>query len=395
MRKILIFLLATILLANISLPCYANEVSGEEGESVTGDVYAKYVSTVERDEIPVVDSNAESTTDDGYTISITGAPDNAVVLRVVPIPSAETAAWRWFAECIGSENTILSIFDIYFEDANGKRINADGVKISISSVSDEITVFSVTTSGNAAELNCTTANSSITFTANGSHYYVLAKNENTDHAPDNNVTIEDPKGGGVVISDENPETGDTVTITPIPDEGKEVAKVIVKDENGNEVPVTDNGDGTYSYVQPDGDVTIEVTFKDEESIPAEEYNVTIQDTSGGNVEISDMTPTAGQTVTITPKPDNGKVVNKVTVTDENGQTVKVIDNGDGTYSYTQPAGDVTIKVTFKNKPSSDKPGSPATGDNSNIALWAGLLLVSAVLLIWLLLGKRKKKNSNE
>lgn len=306
MRKILIFLLTIILLVGIALPCYAIEVSGEVGDSVTGNVYAKYVSVVERDEIPVVDGNEETTTDDGYTISITGAPDNAVVLRVVPIPSAETAAWRWFAECIGSEKTILSIFDIYFEDANGKRINADGVKISISSVSGEITVFSVTTIGNAVELSCTTANSSITFTANGSHYYVLAKNENTDLTPDNNVTIEDPEGGDVEISDENPETGDTVIITPIPDEGKEVDKVIVKDENGNEVSVTDNGDGTYSY--------------------------------------------------------------------------------------TQPAGDVTIKVTFKNKPDCDKPGSPATGDNSNIWLWVILLIFSAFTLIFLV-GKTRKREA--
>ena len=165
-----------------------------------------------------------------------------------------------------------------------------------------------------------------------------------------------------------------MTITPIPNDGKEVDQVVVKDEDGNEIPVTDNGDGAYSYVQPDG-------------------NVTIKDTSGGDVEISDMTPTAGQTVTITPKPDNGKVVNKVTVTDENGKTVKVTDNGDGTYSYTQPDGDVTIKVTFKNKPSSDKPGSPATGDNSNIVLWTGILILSALILLWLI-GWKRKKNEN-
>lgn len=64
------------------------------------------------------------------------------------------------------------------------------------------------------------------------------------------------------MDDPNPETGDNVTITVIPDEGKVVDKVTVKDANGQEIPVTDNGDGSYTYEQPAGDVTIEVTFKD-------------------------------------------------------------------------------------------------------------------------------------
>lgn len=392
MRRILNFLLAIALMFSIALPCYAAKIS-EEDNAVTGDVYARYVSVVEWDDVPVVDGNAEATTDNGYTVFVTGIPDNAVILRVVPIPSAETAAWSWFADCIGGGAAILSIFDIYFEDADGNRINADGVNISISSVDGETIVFSVSTSGNVVEVDSTITNGSIAFKANGSHYYVLAKKTETDPTPGNNVTIDDPEGGNVEISDENPEAGDTVTITPVPDDGKEVDKIVVKDEDGNEIPVTDNGDGTYSYVQPDGDVTIEVTFMDEEPVPAEEYNVTVKVTSGGDVEISDMTPTAGQTVTITPKPDNGKVVNKVTVTDENGKTVKVTDNGDGTYSYTQPAGDVTIKVTFKIKPSSDKPGSPATGDNSNIVLWTGIFILSALMLLWLIWGKRKKNEN--
>lgn len=261
MRRILSFLLMASLIFSLALPCYAAEIT-EEGDTVTGDVYARYVSSVELNDVPVVDGNATAITDAGYTVSVTGLPDNAVILRVVPIPSVETAAWSWFADCIGSGATILSIFDIYFEDVDGHRINADGVKISISSVDDEITVFSVTTKGNAVELDCTSTNGSIVFTADGSRYYVLTQKVEPEPTPGNDVTIEDPEGGDVEISKEKPETGDTVTITPIPDEGKEVDKIVVKDEKGNEVPVTDNGDDTYSYVQPDGNVTIKITFRD-------------------------------------------------------------------------------------------------------------------------------------
>lgn len=50
-------------------------------------------------------------------------------------------------------------------------------------------------------------------------------------------------------------------ITPTPKDGYSVDTVIVTDSNGHQIYVTDNGDGTYSYVQPDGAVEIKVTFK--------------------------------------------------------------------------------------------------------------------------------------
>jgi len=58
-----------------------------------------------------------------------------------------------------------------------------------------------------------------------------------------------------------------VLITPIPDSGYEVDEVTVTDHNSNPVPVTDNGGG-YIFCQPDGKVTITVTFaKTEKNCP--------------------------------------------------------------------------------------------------------------------------------
>lgn len=306
MRRILSFLLIAALMFSLTLQCYAVELL-EEDNTVIGDVYARYIRSVEWDDIPVVNGNAAVTTNNGYTVSVTDIPGDALILRVVPIPSSEMVAWEWFADCIGGDATILSIFDIYFEDVDGNRINANGVNISISSVDSKTIVFSVTTSGNVIELDSTTISCNISFIANGSHYYVLTKKNKAEPAHGNEVTIKDSTGGNVEISDESPETGDTVTITPTPDEGNEVDKVIVKDKNGNVLSVTDNGDGTYSYVQPDGDVT--------------------------------------------------------------------------------------ILVTFKNKLSSDEPGSIATGDNSNIMLWTGALILSALFLVWIIRWRRKKNEN--
>lgn len=74
-------------------------------------------------------------------------------------------------------------------------------------------------------------------------------------------TMDEPENGAVTTSPSRPEEGNAVTITPKPDEGFEVDEILVKDENGKEIKVTQNPDGTYTFTQPDGTVTITVTFR--------------------------------------------------------------------------------------------------------------------------------------
>ena len=74
-------------------------------------------------------------------------------------------------------------------------------------------------------------------------------------------TVEEPENGTVTTSPSRPKEGDRVSITPKPDEGFEVDEVVVEDADGNEIKVTQNQDGTYSFTQPDGKVTITVTFR--------------------------------------------------------------------------------------------------------------------------------------
>ena len=74
-------------------------------------------------------------------------------------------------------------------------------------------------------------------------------------------TMDEPENGAVTTSPSRPEEGDAVTISPKPDESFEVDEILVKDEDGNPVEVTQNPDGTYTFTQPDGKVTITVTFR--------------------------------------------------------------------------------------------------------------------------------------
>ncbi|OUO32638.1 S-layer homology domain-containing protein [Olsenella sp. An293] len=104
------------------------------------------------------------------------------------------------------------------------------------------------------------------FTSDSGAYYVTTQQDGlalayVPSAPTYEPEIVVPGGGGTVTTDPRyPEQGDEVTITPEPDEGKVVDTVEVTDKDGEPVEVTDNGDGTWTYRQPAGSVTITVTF---------------------------------------------------------------------------------------------------------------------------------------
>ena len=70
----------------------------------------------------------------------------------------------------------------------------------------------------------------------------------------------EPIHGALSVSPTRPKRGDTVTITPVPDQGYQVEQVTVTQRDGTALPVTDHGNGTYTFSQPSGRVTITVTF---------------------------------------------------------------------------------------------------------------------------------------
>ncbi len=158
------------------------------------------------------------------------------------------------------------------------------------------------------------------------------------------VSSENISGSGSVVPDRTEVAeGDTVTLTVTLGDGYKIESVTVKDSNNKDVPVTDNGDGTYTFTQPAGAVTVSATFVKEEPV---RYTVIIPASDSGTVEASPTTAAAGDTVTLTVTPDDGYKVESVTVKDSTGIDVPVTDNGDGTYTFKQPAGAVTVTATF-------------------------------------------------
>ena len=76
------------------------------------------------------------------------------------------------------------------------------------------------------------------------------------------------------------------------------------------------------------------------------YKITIGAMENGTVTADPAAAKAGATVTLTATPDEGYAVGTITVTDRFGDAVKVTEQADGTYTFTMPNGQVTVKATF-------------------------------------------------
>ena len=80
--------------------------------------------------------------------------------------------------------------------------------------------------------------------------------------------------------------------------------------------------------------------------PDPTYAVSAPAAENGKIAVSPKNASAGSTVTITVKPDSGYVLETISVTDKNGNDLKLTDKGNGKYTFTMPASKVEIKVTF-------------------------------------------------
>ena len=76
------------------------------------------------------------------------------------------------------------------------------------------------------------------------------------------------ENGTVTVSTKNATSGSTVTITVKPDDGFKLDELTVIDKNGNELKLTDKGNGKYTFTMPASKVEIKATFvKEVETSP--------------------------------------------------------------------------------------------------------------------------------
>lgn len=81
------------------------------------------------------------------------------------------------------------------------------------------------------------------------------------------VSVDSGKNGSVTVSPKRAEKGDTVTITVKPNEGYELDKLVVTGKNGDEIKLTNEGGGKYTFKMPASSVEIEASFAKIEAEP--------------------------------------------------------------------------------------------------------------------------------
>lgn len=150
----------------------------------------------------------------------------------------------------------------------------------------------------------------------------------------------DVEHGSVKLSRTSARKGVTVSITVTPDAGYTLGTISAKDENGNEVALSES-DGQYTFTMPGSDVTVSASFIQKV------YGVTADaQVENGTIALEQTSAAAGVTVSFTLLPDSGCLVQSVQVADETGTQVEIQETA-GQYSFVMPEDEVHISVSFQ------------------------------------------------
>ena len=167
-------------------------------------------------------------------------------------------------------------------------------------------------------------------------YYSTAIREIGDDPSATQLTELTVSSGSVFGASKEPENVESdilvhdVTAGNVSVSGGTFSHKVQEDYCANGYIPTMNADGTYTVMQ-DAPTT---------------YAVAVADTEHGAVTVRPRYAERGQTVTVTVTPDDGYVLETLTVTDKNGNAVELTDKGSGKYTFKMPGRRVEIKATF-------------------------------------------------
>ena len=173
------------------------------------------------------------------------------------------------------------------------------------------------------------------------------------------------KLGGGTVTDLTTPTAKTYTVTlKFANDGETTDQVLTVAENGIVILPTParSGryafrywtDGTNTYNAGDaytvtGNATLTAVWRytgSSSSGTTSSYPVSVPRFDNGSVSVTPGSASKGTTVTITVKPDEGYELDKLVVTDKDGNRLSLSDKGDGKYTFTMPDGKVTVDASF-------------------------------------------------
>ena len=235
-------------------------------------------------------------------------------------------------------NTEVSVIKQLYLD-----VTANGYDVSDSSKEYKISM-DITPKYNliaTTDKNNQTATNSVTFST-GNKASVTARTEVT-------VTLPKEFAGKLVYINHNDKNLYTATA----------------DENGKITFVTD-GFSPFTFTLTKPSIFNTSSGSSGGSSSKTTYKVTTSSVANGGVNVSPSSPAKGDKVKITLSPNKGYKLDKLTVTDASGKTVSTTKTSDTVYTFTMPASQVTVGVTYvKADETTEQPSTKTFSDVSS------------------------------
>ena len=194
---------------------------------------------------------------ENYGITI----DNSKLSAVIPVENGQYTATMSAAD---------SKYCVSTSAKNGKitgledNMVAAGTEVTLTATADSGYDFSGwTVNGEAVEGGATktfTINGNTTITANFTAHHSSGGSSGGSSSSSTTVSAAKSDNGSVSIDKTSASKGSTVTVTVKAKDGYKLDKLTVTDAKGNTVDVTDLGNGKFSFVMPEGKVTVTPTF---------------------------------------------------------------------------------------------------------------------------------------
>lgn len=234
---------------------------GTEG-TVYGNVTLQEDLEIGEGESLDIPSGASLTIGNDATLTVDGGkltgniPTNGVVYKVTEVKLDKTN----LSLEVGDTATLTATVEP--DEASNKNVtwSSDGTSVATVDDTGKVTAISV----GSATITATTQDGNKTATCTVT---VTASPEPEPEPttppyipPTYAVTTPETTGGTVTVSPSRASSGRTVTITAAPDTGFALESLTVLDSRGNEIALTDKGDGKYTFTMPASRVTVEASF---------------------------------------------------------------------------------------------------------------------------------------
>ena len=247
--------------AGFSSASAANEIELEDGTYNNYTVYLQpnYYTVKAGHKLALVVYTYEpgkASYSENYGITI----DNAALSAVIPVENGQYTA------------TMSAVDNKYCVSTSAKNGKVTGLESSMVAAGTEVTLTATadsgydfsgwTVNGEAVEGGATktfTINSNTTITANFTVHH-SSSGGGSSSGSSTTVSTSKSDNGSVSIDKASASKGSTVTVTVKAKDGYKLDKLTITDAKGNAVDVTDKGNGKFSFVMPEGKVTVTPTF---------------------------------------------------------------------------------------------------------------------------------------